>query len=96
MEHIKNILKIKPVELKKNKIFGIMNSTTTCDKKVLTAIDYLTYLLVKKTCEDLQSINDKCIDPFLKETPNFNPSQNITTFHVHSHFILVMNYKEWS
>ena len=47
--------------LGKNTMFQILNSVTTTDEKVLSAIDYVTSILVNDTCETLQTIIDKCV-----------------------------------
>ena len=48
-------------KLARNTMFQIMNSITTTDEKVLSAIDYVTSILVNDTCETLHNIVDKFI-----------------------------------
>ena len=64
----KNHTKDEPSRIGRNTMFAIMNATTTCDEKVLMAIDYVTSILVNETCEVLQTIIDRCIHPSLKDT----------------------------
>ena len=48
-------------KLGKNTMFQILKSVTTTDENVLSAIDYVTSILVNDTSETLQNIIDKCV-----------------------------------
>ena len=45
----------------RNSMFKIVNSITTTDEVVLSAIDYVTSLLVNDTCETLQKMISACL-----------------------------------